>query len=113
MAAHFLLVGDRAGSRRADFDKRLVHLEDDLADHLFGIFGPVEQVGDVGGDDVAGARKNTHLKNSCRNLETLVCSKQKRLVPGRGKGGECPGTSAGQAKALTAGDMTAATSGPT
>jgi hypothetical protein len=36
----------------------------------------------------------------------------KKLVPGRGKGGECPGTSAGQAKALTAGDMTAATSGP-
>ena len=40
---------------RADFDEGFVHLEDDLADHLFGIFGPVKQIGDVGGDDVAGS----------------------------------------------------------
>src|SRR5690606_36901076 len=31
------------------------------------------------------------------------------LVPGRGKGGECPGTRAGQAKGLTAGDAAAVT----
>jgi hypothetical protein len=48
--------------------------------------------------------------NSCRKLEIGILLK--KLVPGRGKGGECPGTSAGQAKVLTAGDMTAATSGP-
>ncbi|WP_293643334.1 hypothetical protein [Sphingopyxis sp. RIFCSPHIGHO2_12_FULL_65_19] len=37
---------------------------------------------------------------------------EERLVPGRGKGGECPGTSAGQARALTAGVKAATVSGP-
>src|SRR3546814_4311937 len=48
VAAHFLLVRDRAGGGGANFDECFVHLEDDLADPLFGVFGPVEQVGDVG-----------------------------------------------------------------
>jgi hypothetical protein len=52
------------------------------------------------------------LKLLSKIFETIVCFFEEKLVPGRGKGGECPGTSAGQAKALTAGDMTAATSGP-
>ena len=54
MTAHLLLVRDRARGRGANFDQRLVHLEDDLADHLFGILRAVEQVGDVGGYDIAG-----------------------------------------------------------
>ena len=61
VAAHFLLVGDRAGGGRAHLDQGFLHFEDDHADHLRRVFGLVEQVGDVGGDDVAGAGKNTHL----------------------------------------------------
>ena len=45
MATQFLLVGDRAGGGRADFNQRLFHFHDDHADHLGGVLRPVEQVG--------------------------------------------------------------------
>ena len=60
LAAHLLLVGDGARRGGADLDQGLLHLEDDHADHLGRIFGLVEQVGEVGGDDVAGPRKDAH-----------------------------------------------------
>ena len=62
LPAHLLLVGDGARRRGADLDQGLLHLHDDHADHLGGVFGLVEQVGDVGGDDVARPRKNSHGK---------------------------------------------------
>jgi hypothetical protein len=55
VAAHFLLVGDVAGSSGAHFNQRFFHFQDDHADHLGGVFCLVEKVGDVCGDDVAGA----------------------------------------------------------
>src|SRR3546814_11074996 len=61
VAAHFLLVGDRAGGGGADLDQRLVHLEDDLADHLFRVLRTVEQVGAMGGVYVAGRLKIPHF----------------------------------------------------
>src|SRR3546814_15456623 len=54
VAAHLLLIRDRAGGGGANFDERFVHLEDDLSDHLFMILGPVEQVGDTCGYDEIG-----------------------------------------------------------
>ena len=62
LAAHLLLVGDRARRGGAHLDQRLLHLEDDHSDHLRRVLRLVEQVGDVGGDDVARPRKNTHGK---------------------------------------------------
>ena len=59
---HLLLVGDGARGGRADLDQSLLHFEDDHADHLGGVFGLVEQVGDVGGNDIARPRKNAHGK---------------------------------------------------
>ena len=64
MAPQFLLVGNGARGRGADFDQRLFHFHDEHADHLGRVFRLVEQVGDIGGDDVAGAGKNTHILNS-------------------------------------------------
>src|SRR5690606_13279882 len=43
-----------------DFDQRLLHLEDDHADHLRGIVGLVEELVEIGGDDVAGTGKDAH-----------------------------------------------------
>ena len=53
-AAHFLDVGDRARRGRADLDQRLFHLEDDHPDHPRRVFRPVENLGDVRREDVAG-----------------------------------------------------------
>ena len=62
LAPHLLLVGDGARRRGADLDQGLLHLHDDHPDHLGGVFGLVEQVGDVGGNDIARPRKNAHGK---------------------------------------------------
>src|SRR5205085_12592940 len=59
-AAHFLAVGDAARRRGANLDKSLLHLEDDHSDHLRRIFGAVEQLRDVGRENVARPGKNTH-----------------------------------------------------
>ena len=60
VAAHFLLIGDGAGGGGANLDQRFFHLENDHADHLRRVFRLVEQVGHIGGDDVAGPREDTH-----------------------------------------------------
>jgi hypothetical protein len=60
MAAHFLLVGDGAGGGRAHFDQRFLHFKDDHADHLGRIFGLFQKIGEIGGDNVAGAAENAH-----------------------------------------------------
>ena len=62
LAAHLLLVGDGARGRGADLDQSLLHLHDDHPDHLGGVFGLVEKVGDVGGNDIARPRKDAHGK---------------------------------------------------
>ena len=54
VAVHLLLVGDRARGAGADLDEGFLHLEDDHADHLGRVVGLVEQLVEVGGDDVAG-----------------------------------------------------------
>ncbi len=59
-AAHFLAVGDRARGRGAHLDQRLLHLEDDHPDHLRRILRPVEQLGDVGGEDIPRPGEDTH-----------------------------------------------------
>ena len=58
--AHFLAVGDAARRRGADFDQGLLHLEDDHPDHLRRILRTVEQLGDVGGENVPCSGKDTH-----------------------------------------------------
>ncbi len=57
-AAHFLDVGDRPGGRCPNLDQRLLHLEDDQPDHPRRVFRPVEQVGHVRSEDVAGAAEH-------------------------------------------------------
>ena len=56
--AQLLDVGDRAGGRGAYLDQSLFHLEDDHPDHPRRVFGPVEKVGHVGGEDVTGAAEH-------------------------------------------------------
>src|SRR3546814_8222882 len=72
VAAHLLLVGDGAGGGGAHLHQRLLHFEDDHADHLRRIFRPVEQVGDIGGDDVAGAGENTRSEEHTSELKSLM-----------------------------------------
>jgi hypothetical protein len=55
LPALLLLLGDRAGGRRAHLDERLLHLHDDHPDRLGRIVCPIDQIGDIGGDDVAGS----------------------------------------------------------
>ena len=62
LAALLLLVGDAAGRGGAHLHQRLLHLHDDHSDRLGGVVRPVEQVDDVGGDDVAGAGEDAHLR---------------------------------------------------
>ena len=60
MAAQFFLIGDGACGGCAHFDQRLFHFQNDHADHLGRVFGPVQDFGDVRGDDVSRAGENTH-----------------------------------------------------
>ena len=64
MAGHFLLVGNRPRRAGPHFDQRFLHFHDDHADHLGRIVGAVEQVGEIGRDDVAGAAENAHREDS-------------------------------------------------
>ena len=61
-ANEFLLVCDGAGRRGADLHEGLLHLLNDQADHLFRIFGLVEQGVQIGIDDVRHAGKYAHLR---------------------------------------------------
>src|SRR3546814_13052158 len=61
VAAHLLLVRDRAGGGGADFDERCVHLEGDLADSLFRFLRRGEQVGYGGGGYGGGSREYNPL----------------------------------------------------
>jgi hypothetical protein len=60
VAVHLLLVRDRSRRAGPDLDQRLLHLEDDHADHLGRVVGLVEEVVEVGGNDVAGTGKDAH-----------------------------------------------------
>ena len=60
LAPHLLLVGDRARGGGADLDEGFLHLHDDHPDHLGGVLGLVEEIGDVGGNDIARPRKDAH-----------------------------------------------------
>ena len=53
-------LGSQAEILAQRVNQRFLHLEDDHPDHLFGIIGLVEQVGEVGSDDVTGAAENAH-----------------------------------------------------
>ena len=64
VALHFLLVGDGARGAGADFYKRFLHFEDDHPDHLGRVVRLVEQVAEIGGEDIEGARENAHGANS-------------------------------------------------
>jgi hypothetical protein len=59
-ASQFLLVRNCPGGRGANLHQGLFHLLNDQADHLFRIFGLIEQGVDVGIDDVRHAGKNAH-----------------------------------------------------
>ena len=59
-----LLVGHRSTYRSGSFVDRLFHFAHHLADHLFGIFGAVEQFTDIGFENVrhAGKRPFCHCQ---------------------------------------------------
>src|SRR3546814_1930354 len=81
MAAHLLLIGNIAGSGCANLHQCLLHLEDDHADHLGRIFRLIEQVCDIGGDDVAGAGRSeehtSELQSLMRISYAVFCLKKK------------------------------------
>ena len=58
------LVGD--GDRDGFFglDKLLLHVEEDLVEHLLGIFGPIDQVVEIRFDEGAESRKYAHRNPS-------------------------------------------------
>ena len=60
MAVHFLLIGDGPRRAGANFDQRFLHLEDDHADHLRRIIRLVEQIVEIGRDDITRTGKDTH-----------------------------------------------------
>jgi hypothetical protein len=45
-----MLVGDGDGDLRFDLQELIVHVEDDLLDHLFGLLSFIDQVVEVGPD---------------------------------------------------------------
>ena len=61
-AAHLLDVGDRAGGHGADFDQRFFHLQDDHPDHPRRVLGPVEKLGHVRGENVAGTAEHRAIE---------------------------------------------------
>ena len=72
--AHFLAVGDAARGRGADLDQRLLHFQDDHADHLRGIFRAVENLGDVGRENVPWCGKRYSFSHSAFEFRALYCS---------------------------------------
>ncbi len=60
LTANLFLVGEEAGQIGALLDQLVLHLLDDQAHHLLGIFCLVEQGRQVGIDDVGQTGKNTH-----------------------------------------------------
>jgi hypothetical protein len=60
LPALLLLLGDRAGGRSAHLDERLLHFHDDHPDRPRRIVGAIDEIGHVGGDDVAGAGEDAH-----------------------------------------------------
>jgi hypothetical protein len=50
-----MLVGDGDGDLRFDLQELVVHVEDDLLDHLFGLLSFVDQVVEVGPDQGGNA----------------------------------------------------------
>ena len=55
MAAQLFLVSNGARGRSADLNQRFFHFEDDHADHLGWVLRLVEEIGHIGGDDIAGS----------------------------------------------------------
>jgi hypothetical protein len=55
-----LLVGDGNGDLLLRVDELTVHLEDDLVQHLLGVFGPADQVIEVGLDKLGEAGEHSH-----------------------------------------------------
>ena len=53
--AQLFLVSNCPGGGSADFNQRFFHFQNDHADHLRWVLRLVEQVRDVGGDDIAGS----------------------------------------------------------
>jgi len=60
-ALEVLLVGDGLGDALAVLDELAVHVDDDLIQHFFWIFGLVDEVVDVGLDELREAGKDPHL----------------------------------------------------
>ena len=55
MATKLFLVSNGARGRGADLNKRFFHFEDDHTDHLGWVLRLVEEIGHIGGDDIAGS----------------------------------------------------------
>ena len=83
LAAHLLLVGDRARGARADLDQGLLHLEDDHPDHLRRIFRLIEKIREVRRDDVARAGENTHSITPYAKVEAAAGKARGPALPRR------------------------------
>ena len=64
LAVEEMLVGDGDGDLGFDLEELVLHVEDELLGELFGVFGFVDQVVDVGSEESAYAFEEGHGKTS-------------------------------------------------